>query len=129
MNISLKNTTLESIHHKHPRSKTGTLVKRQVADQGGIESIVIAMLKFRKSADVQVQGCGALASLSANCVENEKAIMRAGGLDAVCTAMRMHVESEEVQAAGCTALINLSANDAENPTSWAGAYGRVAWVS
>jgi len=80
-----------------------------IATKRGIQAIVSALKQHRIDADVQEQGCGALANLINN-EDIEMAIGNAGGAAVIVAALKQHPRHVGVQEQGCTALCSLVSN-------------------
>ena len=82
----------------------------EIAQAGGIDSIVKAMQTHGTNAEVQQDACCALRNLTRS-DSNDVAIAQAGGIQVIVKAMQTNVKNAGVQEYACGALCNLALND------------------
>ena len=90
--------------------------KKMVTVNGGIGALVAAMQQMPLHAEVQEQGCRALASLAKKSDENQTAISDGNGVEAIVSALShpAHRANASLHKHGCRALRNLAAKHSSN---------------
>ncbi|BDA46284.1 hypothetical protein COCOBI_08-3760 [Coccomyxa sp. Obi] len=87
-------------------------VRKEVANQEGVSTIVNVMKRFSRSGGVQCNGCLAIVSLvrseSEICQSNQWRVARAGGLEVIVAAMRQFREYSMVQLCALLCMVPLA---------------------
>ena len=91
-----------------------------IAAAGGTSVVLAAMMAHAGHANVQEQGCWALAHFACGNHDIKTAIVVAGGIPVVLVAMTAHTWHAGVQEVGCRALSNLTVSDTATAIAAAG---------
>lgn len=96
-----------------PAANADTVKKNQdgIVSVGGIIVILAAMRAHAGDANVQVQACCALQSLSWNNDNNQLVIAGSGGIIVVVAAMTAHEGLVSMQLSGCLVLRNVASHN------------------
>jgi hypothetical protein len=78
-----------------------------IADVGGVEAILAAMMANFTNASVHEAAWGALMNLSCQNADSVMTVDTTGGMDAIIAAMQHHVDNPTIQRNACGTLANL----------------------
>jgi hypothetical protein len=84
--------------------------KTEIANNGGVDSIISAMQVHRDEAGIQLEGAWTLSNLSTT-NENMEVIGDCGGIDVIIRALWVHSEDSRVIEKSLRALFNLSLDE------------------
>lgn len=79
-------------------------LKQEIADCGGIETIIHALTTYPTDRDIIYQGFYALRNLASHNTPNKIHIVSSRGYEAIVTGMRSHPTDEDVQRRGVEAI-------------------------
>jgi hypothetical protein len=97
-----------------------------IADVGGVEAILAAMMANFTNASVHEATWGALMNLSCRNADSVMTVDTAGGMEAIIAAMQHHVDNPLIQRNACGTLANLCVSNDMRRAALAKAGGFVA---
>jgi hypothetical protein len=97
-----------------------------IADVGGVEAILAAMMTHYTDVAVHEAAWGALWNLSCRNADSVMTVDTAGGMEAIIAAMQHHVDSPAIQRNACGTLANLCVSNDARRTALAKSGGFVA---
>jgi hypothetical protein len=97
-----------------------------IADVGGVEAILAAMMANFMNEAVHEAAWGALMNLSCRNADSVMTVDTAGGMEAIIAAMQQHVDNPAIQRHACGTLANLCISNDTRRAALAKAGGFVA---
>lgn len=97
-----------------------------IADVGGVEAILAAMMANFKNESLHEAAWGALMNLSCRNADSVMTVDTAGGMEAIIAAMQYHVTNADIQRNACGTLANLCISNETRRAALAKAGGFVA---
>ena len=97
-----------------------------IADVGGVEAILAAMMANFINESVHEAAWGALMNLSCHNADSVMTVDTAGGMEAIIAAMKHHVDNPLIQRNACGTLANLCISNENRRAALAKAGGFVA---
>lgn len=82
-------------------------VKRDVANSGGIVTIINAINTYMGNPWVCHSGCGAISALCLRTPENSAQVMESGGAQTIVQILKTHMEFAKVMVSACSAIRNI----------------------